>query len=558
MSVLELTKANCKNCYKCIRNCPIKAIQVQDDQAMIIENDCILCGNCVLVCPQNAKHIRCDIDRIKAMLQSSKKVIATVAPSYISEFHGMDFEQFKAMLIKLGFADAQETAKGAYVVKSEYEKLLDAGTDILISSCCPTVVSLVQKHYPALLKYVAPVVSPMQAHARLIREEYPDSFVVFIGPCFSKKEEASKYGDVDGVLTFEELSQMLDSEHINPEDYQNPAKDKFRSRFFPISGGIIKSMKENDAYQYIPVDGIEECINVLKELENGGLDHCFIEMSACKFGCINGPSIRHHNRSALEGRIQVTNYASTAKDFDVKQPVAVSKQLKSEYVSIVQPGEKQIAKILKEMGKESPEDELNCGTCGYSTCREKAVAVYYGKASITMCLPYMRQKAESLSDQIISETPNAIITVDEELNINQINKTACRMFNIQNPKDILKLPVSTLMDADDFEKMLLTHQKSINQTTYLPEYDKYVEQTMVYDQSSKIIISIMKDITEDILKNEQVKHMKDDAVQIADNVIEKQMRVVQEIASLLGETTAETQVALSKLKGIITLEDQTP
>ena len=556
MSILELKPANCKNCYKCIRNCPVKAIEVKDEQAVIIEHDCILCGNCVLSCPQNAKNVRCDIARIRELISSGKKVIASVAPSYISEFDGIGFEDFQSALKQLGFYSAGETAAGAYLVKSEYEKLLDGKRNILISSCCPTVVSLVQKHFPSLVNEVAAVLSPMQAHANFIREKNGDCYVVFIGPCFSKKDEAERYGGIDGVLTFEELRQMLEDKGISLDNRDKLPDDKYRSRFFPISGGIINSMKKNPDYRYIPVDGIDDCINVLKEIELGNLSNCFVEMSACRFGCVNGPAVRKHNIAAVDSIIKVTEYADTDKDFDIASEAGLSKRIKSDYINVVQPGESQIKEILRRMGKNGPEDELNCGTCGYATCRDKAVAVYYGKATETMCLPYMRQKAESFSNVIISETPNAIITVDSNLLIGQLNAAACRVFNIKNPEDVVKMPISTLMNSEDFENIFATHDKSTKQTVYLPEYDKYLEEILVYDDSSKVVIGIMKDVTDEVVKSEQIKKLKGEALEIADNVIENQMRVVQEIASLLGETTAETQVALSKLKNTMTLEDR--
>ena len=207
MEVLGLKRANCKSCHKCIRVCPVKSIEFSGQQAKIIGSECILCGQCVVTCPQNAKVVRSDVERVKAAIAEGRRVIASVAPSFIVDFPVEGIEELDAMLRKLGFAGTGETAQGAYLVKSEYERMVrEKRQDIIISTCCPSAVRLVQKYYPELVDCLAPVVSPMEAHARYIKEQDPDAFVVFVGPCISKKAEAEDYpGAVDCVLTFEDI-----------------------------------------------------------------------------------------------------------------------------------------------------------------------------------------------------------------------------------------------------------------------------------------------------------------------------------------------------------------
>lgn len=257
MSILRFKKANCKNCYKCIRNCPIKAIELKDGQAQVIENDCVLCGKCVLVCPQNAKEVRNDVSAAKALIASGKKVFASVAPAFIASYGFSGIDEFSAYLKKLGFFDVSETAQGAYVVKSEYEKMVEnRAQDVIISSCCSTVVTMIQKYHPSILKYVAPILSPMQTHAKLIKEANPDAYVVFIGPCISKKHEAESYsGYVDCVLTFDELNDWFSDEEVElPAAPEALDSTKYLSRFFPVSGGILKTMKKDPEFAYITVD----------------------------------------------------------------------------------------------------------------------------------------------------------------------------------------------------------------------------------------------------------------------------------------------------------------
>lgn len=560
MSILRFKEANCKNCYKCIRNCPIKAISLKDNQAQIVETDCVLCGTCVLTCPQNAKQVRSDIWRAKEIIGSGRPVYVSLAPSFIAEFETSGAEEFSKYLLKLGFAGVYETAEGANIVKQEYDRLIaQKSQKVIISSCCHTVVKLIQKYYPDVVKNIAPVLSPMQAHAKLIKERHPESAVVFIGPCISKKDEAEKYKIVDCVLTFEELMEWFEEAEIAPERTQKIDESRYLSRFFPVAGGIVKTMDPAGGYRHMVVDGMQNCINAIKEIEAGGLNGCFVEMSACQGSCVNGPSIRKYQNAVLSSHARVTEYANTPqrRDYDITCDFDLHKDIKNEFVSLTMPGEEQIKKILKQMGKTSPADELNCGTCGYATCREKAVAVYFGRAEISMCLPYMMEKAHSISDKIITATPNAILTVNQDLNIAQINTAACQMFGLASAQDVLGRPISVIMDAYEFANVFQEEAPIKEQKVYLAEYNIYAEETLIYDDASNAVICIMKDITEREKQNEKMQQMKNNAAEIADKVIDKQMRVVQEIASLLGETTAETKVALTKLKNTIMAEEDT-
>ena len=286
---LKLRKTNCKNCYKCIRHCPVKSIRFSGNQAHIVGNECILCGQCFVVCPQNAKEIADATEAVKVLLEGEAPVVASIAPSFIANY-GVGIEAMEKALRQLGFAAAEETAVGAAYVNRMYEDILqNRKPDVLISSCCHSVNLLIQKYFPQALPYLADVISPMQAHSLDIRRRMPNAHVVFIGPCLSKKDEADHYaGYVDQVMTFEELTRMLEEAGIQLEQSidRNPQS---RTRLYPTSGGILRTMQKVPGYQYISVDGVENCMAALHDLEQGGLDHCFIEMSACAGSCIGGP-----------------------------------------------------------------------------------------------------------------------------------------------------------------------------------------------------------------------------------------------------------------------------
>ena len=549
---LTLKKSNCKNCYKCIRHCPVKAIRFSGNQAHIIGNECILCGHCFVVCPQNAKQIVDSTEKARVLLQSGAPVVVSLAPSFVANYDGVGIESMRKALKALGFFDVEETAIGATIVKTEYERLLsEEKRDIVITSCCHSINLLIQKHFPSALEYLADVMSPMQAHCADIKRRMPDAKTVFIGPCVAKKDEAEHYeGLVDAVLTFEELTNWLKNEGIELEKEVDNTPES-RARFFPTTGGVLKTMAERiPDYTYIAIDGVENCIAALKDIENGKTHKCFIEMSACVGSCIGGPVMeKYHSTSPIKDYVTVASYAGE-RDFEVEQPAPMSlrKYFTQIEKKLAPPTESEIMAVLRQMGKFKPSDELNCGSCGYNSCREKAVAIIQGKAEISMCLPYLKDKAESFSDTIVKNTPNGLIVLNENLEVQQINNAARKIMNIRSASDVLGEPVVRILDPTLFMRVKNSGRSVRDQRTYLAEYKKYVEQTVVYDPDSRMLIGIMRDITDEEADREKKARINKQTVEVADTVVEKQMRIVQEIASLLGETAAETKIALTKLK----------
>ena len=549
---LILKKSNCKNCYKCIRHCPVKAIRFSGNQAHIIGNECILCGHCFVVCPQNAKEIVDSTEKAKVLLQSGDPVIVSLAPSFIANYEGSGINSMRRALQRIGFTDVEETAVGATIVKTEYERLLsEEERDIVISSCCHSVNLLIQKYFPSSLEYLADVMSPMQAHCADIKKRIPNAKTVFIGPCVAKKDEAEYYeGLVDAALTFEELTNWLKAENIELEKEVDCTPES-RARYFPTTGGILKTMALNaPGYTYLSIDGVDNCISALKDIECGKIHKCFIEMSACAGSCIGGPVMeKYHSSSPVKDYITVSEYAGE-NDFDVAQPspAEIKKHFTMIEHKLAQPTENEIMAVLRQMGKFKPSDELNCGSCGYNSCREKAVAIIQGKAEISMCLPFLKDKAESFSDTIVKNMPNGLIVLNENLEVQQINNAARRIMNIRAASDVLGEPVVRILDPTVFIQVINSGKTVRDQRTYLAEYKKYVEQTVVYDPDSRMLIGIMRDITDEEADREKKARINKQTVEVADTVVDKQMRIVQEIASLLGETAAETKIALTKLK----------
>jgi len=554
---LTLKKSNCKNCYKCIRHCPVKSIRFSGNQAHIIGNECILCGHCFVVCPQNAKQIVDETEKVRVLLQSGDPVVVSLAPSFIANYPGVGIGAMREALKKLGFYDVEETAIGATIVKREYDRILNEGDrDIVISSCCHSVNLLIQKHFPECLRYLADVVSPMQAHCKEIKKRIPGAKTVFIGPCVAKKDEAEHYeGIVDATLTFEELSAWLAAENVALAA-ETDKTEKSLARFFPTTGGILKTLSQDAKdYTYLAIDGVENCIAALKNIGEGKIHKCFIEMSACAGSCVGGPVMEKRRHDPVSDYAAVARYAGK-EDFDVEQPDAVDLTKVFEFIQqrSARPAEYEITQILRQMGKFKPSQELNCGSCGYNTCREKAVAIYQGKAEISMCLPYLKEKAESFSDTIVKNTPNGLIVVNDLFEVQTINASALKMFNLRSPSDVLGSPVVQILDLVPFYNVQKSRRGIYNERTFLAEYNRYVEMTIVPDPESNLLICIMTDVTEEETARRRKEDISRQTVEVADRVVDKQMRIVQEIASLLGETAAETKIALSKLKESITDE----
>lgn len=559
ITVIELNKGDCQNCYKCIRECPIKAIEFKNSRASVLPDECILCGNCVQTCPQNAKYIKSDSYKIEQMIEEGKTVYATIAPSFAAYF-GVSFSKLSKALKKLGFAGVEETAIGAYETSKAYSGLIrDHQMNNIIVTACSSVVMLVEKYYKDLIKCLAPVASPMMAHAKLMKEAYGDNIhIAFIGPCLAKKAEAQDElagGYVDYALTFSGVEEWMLRKGISLEEDDDQVLGVANpiSRLYPKPIGILDTIdqelfKQENAYRRVSVDGVDDCIQLFDAMvKDPSMTGLFIEANICKGACLNGPVMRMHHKDSFMSQFELstkpldhdTNVAPTAK-LSVPQPRIFANRSPHQ----VQPTEEDIKHILAQIGKYSKEDELNCGSCGYSSCREKAAAVFHGKADIHMCLPYFRQQAESMSSTVIEYSPNAILVFDDDQRLLDLNPTGEKMLKIKKSESIGEFP-PLFYGENDFDE---ARSDGEVKTKKVQIDDIYAEQSILYVKKHHMFLAFIKDITEEEKRKKELSDLRDHTVLTAQKVIEKQMTVAQEIASLLGETTAETKVALTKLK----------
>ena len=557
---LEFKPVQCKDCYRCLRECPVKAINIRDHHAQIIEEHCILCGHCTKVCPQKAKIEHSELPVVREFLQAGERLAATVAPSFVSSLGLEDFSALRAALLQLGFSVAEETAVGAQAVTEEYKRLLSKGEmRNFITSACPAACRLIQMYYPQALPFLAPVDSPMAAHAKILRKEDPALKVVFIGPCIAKKREADEHG-IDAVLTFEELLQLFDENGIQlqtavPEPpAQGPAN---LAKAYPATRGIIRSFDVlPKGYRYLAVDGVDRLSEVLENIET--LDHTFIEMNVCPGGCINGPYAIVRDGGLLQAEVAVSDYVDRELSSHPQAPAPKAGVELSYAHRPLRPRsrpvtEEEIEEVMHRTGKFTKADELNCGACSYPTCRDKAWAVLNGYANLEICLPYMRKRAESLAIDIVRKSPEGVILVDPDLNILDTNAAAMSMMGLSgSPESVKGRPLSDSFQPLDFYNAYTTKRQVENPCLYISATKRYVSLTVSLLSEQNMLFGLMKDISDKVNYEKKLDKVKMDTLTTTDELIMKQMRVAQEIASLLGETTAETKVALPKLKKTLT------
>ena len=561
MKAIFTAEVNCRDCHKCVRICPVKAIGIENGHAQLIEESCIHCGHCVKECPREAKQILNQTDKFRLAKQQGKKVALSLAPSFISAFPEYTYAQIVKMLHRAGFNYVQETAVGAEIVSYAYKKELEKANKPLISACCPVVVSLIEKYYPTLVENISPTRSPMLVHVDILRKKYgPDVFIAFAGPCIGKFYEAEEYPEnIDMVMTFEQLKTMLEKVKYAVDDPDVPMEEREaygNARFFPIRGGIIKSFMSNEETDpdIFSVSGITDCIEMFDNLLKGEINPRFIEAMACQTGCIAGPGmVKERTKCRPVSRMNVIKFATLAPtkldNHDKLMPL-IKRSFRSKNLLRPKPTEEQILEILHKIGKNSPEDENNCGACGYNTCREKAIATFQGLAEPDMCIPYMRSKAESFANLIVNSSMEAIIVINNQLIVQEFNRIAEKFFNIKK-QDILGRTLLEIIDCSDIVEAIKNNKRCELYAKHFPQYSKSLDIRIMPIVENELAVIIFKDVTDVELNKQELLNMKLNTIDRATAIINKQMSVAQEIAGLLGETTADTKFALLELVKVL-------
>lgn len=557
VSVVYTSKALCRDCYRCVRVCPVNAIRMTDGQASVVAERCISCGTCITVCPQNAKTYRTEYGKVLQMFEIKDRVAISIAPSYVSYYREWERKRLPSALRMMGFSIVEETASGAwFAAQATAEYIAKNNKNPAITTACPAAVNYIRYHMPDLVKYLVPIASPMVIHARMMKEANKDIRVVFVGPCVAKKDEAtwkSLDGIIDAVLTFEELDELFRLKGIRLKECEQSTFDSTvfgPARIFPIEGGLLKTAGISDSItdlRTMALSGAEEIKDALENLRANPVP-CVIEPSFCRSGCINGPVMRKE-RNSFEAQMDVYNYSkenpgkipsgeiifdNTSSTFSI--PDSVHK---------VEFTEEQIREVLSKTGKLIPTDELNCTACGYNSCRDRAIAVLEGMAEPEMCMPYMRRLAEQKADTIIEQDPNGFVLMNSELEILRMNQAFKTMFSCSDA--VIGRKISYLIDPEMFEKLISGEEKVLKSYTQYQNYNLlcHVIAYRLYEKDQ--IVGLFVDVTDSKMSKDKLDDLKNETVNRSQELIDHQIEMAQELARFLGQNTAKGEVLMKNL-----------
>ncbi len=563
-------KNECSDCYKCVRNCFVKAIKIESGHASVIGDKCISCGACVLACPSKAKRVRNDIEKVKNILMPKNgvrpDVYVSLAPTFSGIFDNMPKEKLIAILKKLGFKGVSETALGAQEVSIKTAQMLcesnTSAQKLYISSACPVVVDFIRLYHPEFAKNITPVASPALTHAKILKEKFGNDIkVVFIGPCIAKKNEADRNPDlISASLTFDELKYWLNEEYINTEKihYENEQfvpETAYEGAIYPIEGGMnstIKKCLRNYDYnvvkdiEFLNVSSLETIDKVLRGFDESTLKNkIFMEGLSCGGGCVGGPGVTD-KKAGLDVMAKIINYTKSRPDIPKNPKTVVNMEFKESPILNQKFSVEELRKALKRIGKNSIEDELNCGGCGYSSCREMGYALLRNEAEPSQCASYMRQIAHRKADALLRCMPSAMVMVDKDLRVAEANNAFIKMFMpdmydvySQNPDMLKGAQIERIVDFSSVFRTALGDYSDIHKEHY-PSNDRLYDITAFTIEKDELVGAIIVDVTKSQVNREKI-------AQKAHEVINKNISIVQNIACLLGEHMVETELLLSSI-----------
>ncbi|MDR1167585.1 MAG: 4Fe-4S binding protein [Heliobacteriaceae bacterium] len=547
----------CHDCYRCIRECHVKAIKIKDGHASVLSEKCISCGSCVTACPANAKRVRYDIEKVKTLIKTQKPVYVSLAPSWAGVF---DYTPafMTALLRKLGFTAVSETALGAQEVSISTAEILRNGEKgLYISSACPVAVDYVRMYNPEFTANIVPVASPALTHAKMLKEIYgEDISIVFIGPCIGKKNESEKHPElIYAALTFEELNYWIKEEFINISEIETNSEDKFvpesayEGALYPVEGGMNDTIKQagiDEDVQLVNISSLPMFETALKGFNPERINKkIFIEALACSGGCANGPCIAS-KKAGINITSDILAKVKTREKIPQTAAVVVEETYKSNPVESKVYSLNEILRAMKKIGKHNEEDELNCGGCGYPTCRDLAGALLSGEAEPSMCVSYMRKTAMKKAAAMLRCMPSAVVMADDDLKIVEANDAFMRMFCADmyeifaaRQDGLAGAALERVITFSDIFRQALTSGKDIHKERF-PVEDRLYDITAFTIEPNEIVGAIITDVTRSEMSREKIARK-------AKDVITKNVATVQNIAHLLGEHMVETELLLNSI-----------
>lgn len=549
-------KTQCQDCYKCVRHCPVKAIYIRDHSARVLPEKCILCGKCVTVCPSRAKKIRNDIYRAKHLLTHKKMTIASLAPSFVSHYRTIDKKKIIQGLKQLGFAKVSETAVGAEAISRETAKYItNSDKKIHLSSACPVAVNYIEKYFPDLTDSITPLHSPLCAHAKILKDRYgKDTSIVFIGPCIAKKKESDQFGElVDIALSFQELDDWFLEEGITLSELDNASNARFEPYesnsgcLYPVEGGMCDTIKLEEGVdsRLISLSGLEGFDKALEGIRGADVDYkLFVELLACHGGCINGPVA--DSSGTIVGQNKIYNYFETKTLTKIENKMLdVSRSFSPEVPASIDYSNTEITSALERVGKFCIEDELNCGGCGYFTCRDFSKALLEGKAEDNMCVSYMRRLAQKKANALLKTIPFGVLIVDSELKILDSNSEFLSLLDEDAALVNQVVPALKGARVDNFIPIGKHFSEILkngvgNSTCILNWKGKILKITTFEVEPKRYVGALLEDVT-------KLETRRQEVVSKAKQVIFNSIDTVQDIAMRLGRNTADSEVILNSI-----------
>ncbi len=571
MRVFEINREECKGCMRCIPTCPSEAIRVKKGRAAIDNSRCIACGTCFRQCRHGAVQQISEVEKVKGFIRSGRKVILSMDPACLAFLpHGMNMEQLASAVQSLGVWDVADASEAYSAVAAEYVRLIqEKPGENIIFSACPVVQNLLEQFYPELLSSLAPVASPMIAHGRMLKRDFTSAAVVYVSTCAARLEESQDVRhstEINAVLSMEELLAWLRQEGIDPgtcEEEPLLSEGGGIGQLGAIAGGMMECvdyMMPDHGRKTISVDGMPSCRALLEELCRGAISGCIIEMSACEGGCVggaNGIGSENNARGPFAAALQIRDYVNN-KDktpyFDT-HGIAMANPTIDFSVGPYVPTEDEIQEMLFQIGVGNPRQQKNCGWCGYENCRSRAEAILHHKEPVSICPQSVRDNKNDMYSFLYEELPMAALLIDDTQKVADFNQEAGSLFNMKKGQEKY---IFEIMDPGDVQYVLDTGLGIRHKRLDIPELYLRVEMDLVPLKRLGMVLGLFWDVTEEEEEENRQLQSRLQSVEMAQKVIDKQMMVAQQIAFLLGETTAETKVTLNQLKSrILDEEDAT-
>jgi iron only hydrogenase large subunit-like protein/uncharacterized Fe-S cluster-containing protein len=552
MNIIELFAPNCRNCRHCVPSCPTKTISFASGRPEIIKDECILCGKCYTVCPHEAKQVVTDLENVIDWIKNKQSVVLSMDGAWLMAWS--NFPELKRRCLEYGFKAVEETAKGAVEVGNELGYLLQSKRQVnILDTNCPSSVRLVETMYPDLIPQLAPLASVMVVHGRMLKEQYGDQTkVVYVSPCIARIGEGKNVMNqpvIDGVISIQDLVSLI-GEDLSEVSPQFPQFNGAISRAYPMMSGMSKMIDRSNDYQMIYVEGVDRIIDVLNSVQKGRMQNFYIQMSTCMGSCLGGNLVLPYKSREWKAQSLIrAGMLLESRLAPIKSKYHVVGHPFNRSVKHQQFTKTEIREVMLGLGRFTPADELNCGACGYNTCYEKAIAVLEGKADPKLCMAYAMKEANSIAKMVVQNTPNGIIVLNRDLSVREVNPAA-RKYLLLETQDVTGLPVKALLDNDNLA-MALTN--ATEQATYIveeyPSMNRIFSHAIFRITDLGVIVILLMDMTDEInQQQQQLNEYLKQTLAVTQQVIDEQMRTVQEIASLLGESTVKSKLALTKLK----------